>query len=78
MIFAGKLREAKEARKLELIGRGGKFGESLRMSSSPSSAGGGKRDPILDEDEADWVTMRIISGWSHGYLQMSSLVFVFF
>lgn len=39
-----------------------KHGEGLRMSSSKDSA----RDPILDESEEDWVTMRFIEGWSHG------------
>lgn len=69
VIFAGKLREAKEARKLELLGKGLRHGESLRMSGSSSS-----RDPILDETEDDWVHSSIIEGWSHGYLQMVALL----
>ncbi|KAM0791553.1 hypothetical protein ACM66B_006001 [Microbotryomycetes sp. NB124-2] len=69
VIFAGKLREAKEARKLELLAKENKFGESLRMSGPAS-----KRDPILDEHEDDWVDMRILEGWSHGYLQMIALL----
>ncbi|GAA5853275.1 hypothetical protein JCM3766R1_003669 [Sporobolomyces carnicolor] len=69
VIFAGKLREAKEARKLELLGKGLRHGESLRMSGAPSS-----RDPILDETEDDWVHSSIIEGWSHGYLQMVALL----
>lgn len=40
------------------------------MSTGSSST----RDPILDEDEDDWVQMKIIEGWSHGYLQMVSLL----
>ncbi|GAA5862962.1 hypothetical protein JCM8547_003634 [Rhodosporidiobolus lusitaniae] len=72
VIFAGKLREAKEARKLELLARESRHGESLRMSSGgPSSA---SRDPLLDESEEDWVQTSIIAGWSHGYLQMVSLL----
>ena len=69
VIFAGKLREAKEARKLELLARESRHGAGLRMSSSSSV-----RDPILDEDEDDWVRTSIIAGWSHGYLQMVSLL----
>ncbi|KAK4705416.1 hypothetical protein P7C70_g794, partial [Phenoliferia sp. Uapishka_3] len=72
VIFAGRLREAKEARKLELQGRKSKFGESLRMSASTSS----QQDNILDETEENWVQMKIIEGtsWSHGYMQMISLL----
>lgn len=33
-----------------------------------------QRDPILDQTEEDWVQMKIIEGWSHGYLQMVSLL----
>ncbi|GAA6060484.1 hypothetical protein JCM10212_007115 [Sporobolomyces blumeae] len=69
VIFAGKLREAKEARKLELVARESRHGESLRMSG-----GGGERDPILDEDEDDWVRTTIVEGWSHGFLQMIALL----
>jgi hypothetical protein len=32
------------------------------MSTSKAN----ERDPILDEGEDDWVTMRFIEGWSHG------------
>ncbi|GAA6005890.1 uncharacterized protein JCM10292_005604 [Rhodotorula paludigena] len=70
VIFAGKLREAKESRKLELLAREHRVGDTLRMSSSSASA----HDPLLDEDEDDWVRTSIIAGWSHGYLQMVSLL----
>ncbi|GAA5925266.1 uncharacterized protein JCM15063_004977 [Sporobolomyces koalae] len=70
VIFAGKLREAKEARKLELLGKQLRHGESLRMSGASAAS----RDPILDEDEDDWVHSSIIEGWSHGYLQMVALL----
>lgn len=40
------------------------------MSAGSSAA----RDPVLDEAEDDWVQMKIIEGWSHGYLQMLSLL----
>lgn len=39
------------------------------MSGSAST-----RDPLLDEGEDDWIQMKIIEGWSHGYLQMLSLL----
>ncbi|GAA5910383.1 hypothetical protein JCM5296_000581 [Sporobolomyces johnsonii] len=71
VIFAGKLREAKESRKLELLARETRHGESLRMSGSTPAT---PRDPILDEDEDDWVRSSIIEGWSHGYLQMVSVL----
>ncbi|GAA5910470.1 hypothetical protein JCM6882_007363 [Rhodosporidiobolus microsporus] len=70
VIFAGKLREAKEARKMELLARQSRHGESLRMSGSSTAS----QDPILDETEEDWVRTSIIAGWSHGYLQMVSLL----
>ncbi|KAM0752725.1 alpha/beta-hydrolase [Meredithblackwellia eburnea MCA 4105] len=73
VIFAGKIREAKETRKLELLARENKFGESLRMSAG-ASGNGPKRESIQDEDEEDWVQMKIIEGWSHGYMQMLSLL----
>ncbi|GAA5967595.1 hypothetical protein JCM11641_005706 [Rhodosporidiobolus odoratus] len=71
VIFAGKLREAKEARKMELLARETRHGESLRMSDSLSSD---SRRALLDENEDDWVRTSIIAGWSHGYLQMVSLL----
>ncbi|SCV72025.1 BQ2448_4719 [Microbotryum intermedium] len=69
VIFAGKVREAKEARKLELLARENRHGESLRMSGSSAP-----RDPLLDQDEDDWAKMQILGGWSHGYLQMIALL----
>jgi hypothetical protein len=89
VIFAGKIREAKRSRRataeLASQGKSAKYGESLRMSSSSSKskssdsgAGAGQScdavDPILDEMEEDWVQMRIIEGWGHGFMQMSSLM----
>ncbi|GAA6039496.1 hypothetical protein JCM8097_009581 [Rhodosporidiobolus ruineniae] len=70
IIFSGKLREAKEARKLEIKARAARHGEGLRMSSRTAVA----RDPILDETEDDWVTSKYVEGWSHGYLQMVSIL----
>ncbi|GAA5864223.1 hypothetical protein JCM3774_001261 [Rhodotorula dairenensis] len=69
VIFAGKIREAKEARKMDILAREARHGDGLRMSTS-----GKKRDPLVDENEDDWVRTCIIAGWSHGYLQMVSLL----
>lgn len=85
VIFAGRVREAKRARKVELdlalSGKSARFGESLRMSLTE-----GMHDPkVLDElkrerdrlareSETDWVQMVLFSEWSHGYLQMPTIL----
>ena len=85
VIFAGRVREAKRARKVELdlalSGKSARFGESLRMSSieghsdSKNSAEMKKeRDKLASEIESDWVQMVLFSEWSHGYLQMPTLI----
>ncbi|KAF9231934.1 Alpha/Beta hydrolase protein [Melanogaster broomeanus] len=86
VIFAGRVREAKRARKAELdlslAGRSAKYGEGLRMSadldaSSPDSDVANmiaERDELARETEDDWVQMVLFSDWSHGYLQMMSLM----
>ncbi|KAF8160802.1 Alpha/Beta hydrolase protein [Crassisporium funariophilum] len=85
VIFAGRVREAKRARKVELdlalSGKSARFGESLRMSSvdghpdSKTSAELKKeRDKLASESESDWVQMVLFSEWSHGYLQMPTLM----
>lgn len=66
VVMAGRIRQAKLARQAALKRRGAPFGEQLRMS------GGAAIEE--DQDIDDWVQMRIIEGWSHGYLQMSSLL----
>lgn len=58
VLFAGKLREAKRARR----------------ASAQKTAGTAKPDPILRETDDDWVQMRIIEGWGHGFMQMSALM----
>ncbi|KDQ21282.1 hypothetical protein BOTBODRAFT_25703 [Botryobasidium botryosum FD-172 SS1] len=62
-------------------GRHGHLGEGLRMSvrhpdtTGPGSgSGSGLADDDDDDDEEKWVEMRIYEGWSHAYLQMSSLL----
>jgi hypothetical protein len=66
VVMAGRIRQAKLARQQEVKRRGARFGEQLRMSGSTAME--------EEEDVDDWVQMRIIEGWSHGYLQMSSLM----
>lgn len=66
VVMAGRIRQAKLARQQEVKRRGARFGEQLRMSGSTAME--------EEEDVDDWVQMRIIEGWSHGYLQMSSLL----
>lgn len=87
VIFAGRIREAKRARKIELdlaiAGKSARFGESLRMSvAEPSTPVEGprlailkkERDQLARETEEDWVQMGLFSEWSHGYLQMPTLM----
>jgi len=83
VIFAGRVREAKRARKTELdlalSGKSARFGESLRMSSveySGKSASEMKKEhaKLASESESDWVQMVLFSEWSHGYLQMPTLM----
>ncbi|KAF8577110.1 alpha/beta-hydrolase [Ramaria rubella] len=73
VIFAGRVREAKRAHKLELetsCRRGCKVSEGLRMTSNLNK----EDERILNETDEDWVRMAIIEGWSHGFLQMSTLM----
>ena len=85
VIFAGRVREAKRARKVELdlalSGKSARFGESLRMStvdghldSKSSAEMKRERDKLASEVESDWVQMVLFSEWSHGYLQMPTLM----
>ena len=69
VIFAGRIREAKRLRKQELL-RGKSTGAGLRMSAPANSAD----ERLLGESEEDWVQMHIFSEWSHGYLQMPTLM----
>lgn len=81
VVFAGRVREAKRARKIELdmalSGKGPKVGESLRMSVADVPLDGNRRlamrkerDQLARETEDDWAQIVIFSEWSHGYLQM--------
>ena len=85
VIFAGRVREAKRARKgeldLALSGKSARFGEGLRMSTLDSQLNGKstaemdrERERLASENESDWVQMVLFSDWSHGYLQMPTLM----
>lgn len=86
VIFAGRVREAKRARKAELdlalTGKSAKFGEGLRMSEvhlgdiaeDEVARMFAERDQLARETEDDWVQMVLFSDWSHGYLQMMTLM----
>jgi hypothetical protein len=85
VIFAGRVREAKRARKAELdlaiAGKSARFGEGLRMTESRTSGSTEalaalkkERDQLAQESEDDWVQMVLFSDWSHGYLQMPTLM----
>ncbi|POW05900.1 hypothetical protein PSHT_10574, partial [Puccinia striiformis] len=68
VIIAGKIREAKQQRKREALAK------LQKDSGGPDFNKSTKLDPILEEEEADWVQMRIFEGWSHGFAQMLSLL----
>lgn len=86
VIFAGRVREAKRARKAELdlvlTGKSAKFGEGLRMTDvhlddfpeDEVARMVAERDQLARETEDDWVQMVLFSDWSHGYLQMMTLM----
>ena len=72
IIFAGRVREAKRQRREEIrktvaIGRGDM--DDTEFQKLEDELG------YLDvESDEDWLQMQIFSGWSHGYLQMPSLM----
>jgi len=76
VVMAGRIREAKLAKQAELrrrrAGATARFGEQLRMSVERGH--GVSPDAIEDETTEDWVQMRIIEGYSHGFLQVSGTV----
>lgn len=72
IIFAGRVREAKRQRLAEL---------NSQLSVTKDNLDGEKlaalrreRQKLGKETEEDWVEMCIFSDWSHGYLQMPSLM----
>ncbi|KAG5654405.1 hypothetical protein H0H81_003229 [Sphagnurus paluster] len=85
VIFAGRVREAKRARKRELelaiSGKSARFGEGLRMSNIDPPLDAKtvammkkEREKLAKQTEDDWVQMVLFSEWSHGYLQMPTLM----
>lgn len=70
--MAGRIREAKLAKQADLrrrrAGASARFGEQLRMSVDCGHVA--RPDPMEDETVEDWVQMRIIEGYSHGFLQV--------
>jgi hypothetical protein len=87
VIFAGRVREAKRARKVELDlaleGKSARFGEALKMTAATTATAADgprlaamklERDRLARESENDWVEMVLFSDWSHGYLQMPALM----
>ncbi|KAJ9108081.1 hypothetical protein QFC19_002546 [Naganishia cerealis] len=77
VILAGKIREAKKLRREEVrrkvSSKAGKVKPGLRMSR-PASGPDKEDEAILNEDEDDWVQMRIIEGWGHGFMQMVTIM----
>ncbi|KAH9935329.1 Alpha/Beta hydrolase protein [Fomitopsis serialis] len=84
LIFAGRVREAKRARRRDLdaalSGKGAKSIESFILSKDHLSqeealrALRRERDMLAAQGDEDWVTMQIYSEWSHGFLQMPMLL----
>lgn len=65
VVFAGKLREAKRARRAQ----------ANDPDSNPEpKVNGQPQEDILRETDEDWVQMRIIEGWGHGFMQMTALM----
>jgi hypothetical protein len=72
VILAGRLRQAKlnkreEARR-KVRQKSAQARAGLRMSRS--DAKNLEEDRILEEDEDDWLSMRIIEGWGHGFVSV--------
>lgn len=87
VIFAGRVREAKRARKIELelalSGKSARFGEDPRPQDVDVRSVKGvtsveemrrERDRLASESEYDWVQLVLLADWSHGYLQMPILL----
>ncbi|KAF9454042.1 alpha/beta-hydrolase [Macrolepiota fuliginosa MF-IS2] len=87
VIFAGRVREAKRARKIELelalSGKSARFGEDQRPQEIDVRSVKGvtsveemkrERDRLTNESEYDWVQLVLLADWSHGYLQMPTLL----
>ncbi|GJJ06317.1 hypothetical protein Clacol_000508 [Clathrus columnatus] len=68
VIFSGRIREAKRLRKKELE-------EANFTHQTMTNCRWSQMDEqILKGSNEDWVTLAIIEGWSHGFLQMSAIL----
>ncbi|KAI9456514.1 Alpha/Beta hydrolase protein [Lactarius psammicola] len=72
IIFAGRVREAKRQRREEL--RGALAKGRGNMDSTELQKLEDELENLEVEDDEGWLQMQIFSGWSHGYLQMPSLM----
>lgn len=72
IIFAGRVREAKRQR-LEDV-RGALAKGRSDMDSTELQKLEDELESLDVESDDDWLQMQIFSGWSHGYLQMPSLM----
>ena len=72
IIFAGRVREAKRQRCEEL--RGALVQGRDNMGSAELQKLEDELESLGAESDEDWLQMQIFSGWSHGYLQMPSLM----
>lgn len=89
VIFGGRLREAKRAKRAELLAARSTSAPgptSVPMSNTGSNsysqtgmvglrgedARKAREETLMYEEEEDWVEMRILEGWGHGFLQMTS------
>ena len=76
VIFAGRVREAKRARKRELdialAGQSVMYGEHLRMSTHDTSRDENirmmkrERDELAGQEDEEWVRMQIFYEWRQG------------
>ncbi|KAH8925054.1 alpha/beta-hydrolase [Atractiella rhizophila] len=67
LLWAAKIHQAKAQRRARALAKMNRQGD-LRMTSRIPD------DPIIEQCEDDWAVTRIYSGWSHGFLQMISLM----
>lgn len=83
LIFAGRVREAKRGRIQELDAAIKALDTDHGLTTSSNSEGVNaeklaelvhERSLLMAQNEDDWVQTQIFSDWSHGYLQMPSLM----
>jgi len=74
VIFAGRVREAKSARKIKL--EMSLSGQRVRSEEDVEKVEEMRREKakLTSESESDWVQLVLLADWSHGYLQMPTLL----